>query len=162
MSEIIILCGLMGCGKTTFAKEFAKNHNYEYLDFDFEYHHKIQKECIIDPIEDIPKLLKYISNLLNKNKDEDFIFDNWFKWHKDWWKDKEDNILQQLKEKLKFHEIKIIYLFTPFKLCYERYFKKHKEVGTDTIEKGFQLNYKVTMEERQRNLLLKISKWVTQ
>ena len=150
MSEIVILVGLMGSGKTTLAKEF----NYEYINFDFHYHKMIQKEHIINPPKDIPEFLNYISDIVNESPDENFVVDNWFKWNKDWWKVEEDNTLQQLKKLLKHHEIKIIYLFTPFKLCYERYIKKHKEAGTMIQE-----NYKETMEERQKNLLDKISKW---
>ena len=147
----------MGCGKTTFAKEYAKKSDYVYIDFDLEYHKKIQKESIINPLEDIPKLLRKVSNLLNKNPSKNFIVDNWFRWHKDWWKDNTDNTPQELKKILKFHEIRIINLFIPFTIAYKRYIKKHKEAGT-MIQKG----YKKTMEERQKNLLDKISKWAIQ
>jgi len=158
MPELIIVCGLMGVGKTTFVKEYAKKFGYEYIDFDFEYHTRIQ-EYKINPIEDIPKFLKRINILLNHsdNKDKNFIIDNWFKWHKDWWKDKEDNTLQELKKLLLFHEIRIIYIFNLFEETFKRYVEKHKRTGTMIQE-----NYKETVEERQENLFKKISKWAIQ
>ena len=156
MSEIIILVGLMGAGKTTFAKEFVKNNNYEYIDFDFQYHKMIQKEHIINPKKDIPELLTYLSILLNHNQDKNFICDNWFKWSRDWWNDKEDNTLNKLRE-LIFHEINIIYLFTPLNICYKRYKEKNKEEYLIELD-----NFKETMELRQKNLLEKISKWAIQ
>ena len=107
--------------------------------------------------EDIKKLLRRISNLLNNNQDKNFICDNWFKWHKDWWKDEQDNSLQQLKEKLKFHEIKLFYISVPFEKAYEGYMKKGKIPYLIQFE-----NYKNTMKERQKNLLKKISKWEIQ
>ena len=63
MSKLIIVVGLMGYGKTTFAKEFAEKFNYEYIDFDFKYHTKIQKDHIINPPEDIKKLLRRTKNI---------------------------------------------------------------------------------------------------
>ena len=158
MHEIIIVCGLMGCGKTTFAKEYAKKFNYEYIDFDLEYHKKIQKESIINPLEDIESILKYISDLLNNNKDKNFICDNWFKWSRDWYtRFSVDTTIWHLQKLLKHHKINIIYLFTPFKLCYERYKSKNKENYLIELD-----NFKETMRKRQEYLLEKISKWVIQ
>ena len=159
MSKLIIVCGIMGCGKTTFAKEFAEKFDYEYIDFDLEYHTKIQKELLIkmNLPQDIAKLLENLSNLLNNNPYKNFICDNWFKFHKDWWKDEEDDSLQQLKEKLKFHDIKLFYISVPFEKAYEGYIKKGKIPYLIQFE-----NYKNTMKERQKNLLKKISKWETQ
>ena len=156
--ELIICCGLMGCGKTTFAKEVTKL-NYEYIDFDHEYHFKIQREHSPEdfPHGDIKEIIKRISNRLNANPNKNFIIDNWFKWHKNWWKDEEDNSLQQLKEQLKFHNIKIIHISIPFKKAYEGYMKKNKPEDLIRLE-----NYKDTMKERYKNLNRKIYKWVTQ
>ena len=157
MAKIIICCGIMGCGKTTFAKEYASKEDYEYFNFDEEYHKKIQKESIINPLEDIPKFLKRVSDNLNNNGDKNFICDNWFKWHKDWWKDEEDNTLQELQQMLKFHYIGIFNMSVPFKKAYERYMKKNKEKYLIKQE-----NYEPTMKERQKNLNWKIFKWATQ
>ncbi len=157
MAKLIILVGLMGCGKTTFAKELSKNNNYEYIDFDEEYHKKIQREHIINPSEDVPEFLKIISANLNNNHSKNFICDNWFKWHKDWWKDEEDNILKELQQMLKFHDIEINHISIPFVKAYERYIKKDKEKYLIKQE-----NYKLTMRERQKNLNGKIFKWATQ
>ena len=153
MSEILILCGLMGCGKTTFVKELNEKLDYGYIDFDLEYHKEIQKEHLINPIEDIPMFLGKIIKLLNDNPDKNFTCDNWFKWHKDWWKDKTDNTLNVLKEKLKYHEIRLIMLEINFKEAYKRYIEKHKKEGTLIQE-----NYIETVEERQKNLNEKILK----
>jgi len=157
MSKLIICCGVMGCGKTTFAKKYAIKFGYEYIDFDKEYHKKIQKEHIITPIEDVPKILERLSNHLNKNADKVFICDNWFKWHKDWWQDEEDNTLQELQQKLKFHNIEVFNISIPFAKAYERYIGKNKEKYLIRQE-----NYKQTMKERQKNLNSKIFKWAIQ
>jgi len=158
MAELIICCGLMGCGKTTFAKEIEKL-NYEYINFDHEYHFKIQGEHSPEdfPYGDIKKLLERISNLLNKNPDKNFVCDNWFKFHKNWWKDKEDESVQQLKEKLKFHDIKIFNIIVPFKKAHEGYMEKNKPEDLIQLE-----NYKDTMKERYKNLNRKIYKWAIQ
>ena len=78
MPEIIIVCGLMGCGKTTFAKEYAKLHKYEYVDFDNEYHEKIQAKHYPDAVRpdvDTPKFIETIIKMLNENPDKNFIID---------------------------------------------------------------------------------------
>jgi len=170
MSELIIVAGLMGCGKTTFAKEYAKKFDYEYINFDLEYHTKIQKSNIVnfpkDVIvvnlpEDIIKLFENLRTLLNKNPSENFIMDGWFKWHQNWWQDEEDNTLKKLQEILKFHNIKIIHIFLPFKEVYKRYVEKHKKDTSGELERVKE-HYKNTMEERQKNLNTKILKWATQ
>ncbi|MHA1852565.1 MAG: AAA family ATPase [Candidatus Heimdallarchaeaceae archaeon] len=158
MPELIIVCGLMGSGKTTFAKEYAKKFNYEYIDFDKEYHLKIQKEhspynpYIVE--QQIGQFIETITNLLNSNPSKNYILDGFFKWHKDWWEEEDYNTLSTLNKFLKYHSIRIIYIFVPFKETYARYLKMH----------GNNVEYKATMKERQRSLLKRIaeSKWVTQ
>ena len=160
MSKIIILVGLMGCGKTTFAEEYAEKFNYNYIDFDLEYHKKIQKydeEGYSDhqlTKSDISEFLSNISELINNNPSKNYIIDGWFKWHINWWKYEEDDSLQALKKVLKFHDIEILHIFLPFKEVYRRYVEKHK--------KEVQEYYKDTMKERQKNLNRKIFKWATQ
>ena len=161
MNELIIVVGLMGCGKTTFAKKYAEKFDYEYIDFDLEYHTKIQKEHRINLPKDIIKLFENLRTLLNKNPSKNFIIDGWFKWYPNWWQDEEDNTLKKLKENLKFHDIKIIYLCLPFKEIYRRYVEKHKKDIGGELERVHKY-YKNTMEERQTNLNKKIFEWVTQ
>jgi len=155
MSELIIVCGLMGCGKSTFAKEYSKKHKYEYIDFDGEYHENIGAKHYpydVKPEEDIPKFIVSISKMLNNNPNNNFIIDNWFKWKKFWFKDIVDRTIQELRNKIK-HEIKIIYMFVPIKIVLNRYLEKHKKAGT---ERDIINNYATTMKERQENMLKKI------
>lgn len=155
MSELIILCGLMGCGKSTFAIDYAKKFSYGYIDFDEEYHEKIGAKHYpfsIRPEEDVPKLIENISGMLNKNKDKNFIIDNWFKWSKFWYKIPVDRTLRDLRNKIN-HEIRIIYIFVHFKTVFKRYVEKHKKAGT---EKDIINDYCVTMSERQDNMIKKI------
>jgi len=158
MSEIIILVGLMGCGKTTLAKKMSEKLYYEFIDFDHEYHFKIQQEHSPEdfPKGDIKNLLEILSSRLNKNPYKNFIIDNWFKFHKNWWKDEVDNTLKELQNKLKFHNIKVINMSIPLSKASEGYDKKDKPEDLILLE-----NYKSTMKERYKNLNRKIYRWVT-
>ncbi len=166
MSKLIIVCGIMGVGKTTFAKEYAKKIGYEFIDFDLEWHTKIQefdesgfsnRDVRLTIDTDKEKFLFTIANLLNNNSSKNYTIDGWFKWLGDWWMEEEDNSLQELKKLLKFHDIEVFHISIPIKESYKRYIEKHREAGTGTIE-----DYKETMEQRYKNLNRKIFKWVTQ
>jgi len=165
MSKLIIVVGLMGCGKTTFAKEYAKKFNYEFIDFDLEWHTKIQdfkdgfsnRNVRLTIDTDKEKFLSKIANLLNNNSSKNYIIDGWFKWLFDWWMEEEDNSLQELKKLLKFHDIEIMHLSIPIKKSYKRYVEKHKKEERPTIA-----DYENTMKKRYKNLDRKIFKWVIQ
>lgn len=153
MVELIIVCGLMGAGKTTFAKEYAEKFNYEYIDFDKEYHVKIQEE------QDIYKAYEFIDRLatrLNNCENGNFICDSWFCWIKDWWKNSDDITLSELQKRLKHHEIRVIHLTIPCKEAYKRYLEKHKEDNT------IQVDYEMTIHLREVNINNKILQWAIQ
>lgn len=149
MAKFIIVCGLMGCGKTEFAKNFGDRFGYQYIDFDWEFHDKIQTEKrVIDERITVPWFLERIAKILRDNPNMNFITDNWFGWSKDWFKKENDDTLERLKE-ITNREIEIIYLFVPFDEVKRRYMKGHGD-KKDWDE------YFPEMEERQENLLKKI------
>jgi len=161
MSELIIVCGLMGVGKTTFAKQYAEKFNYEYIDFDKEYHtqtQKFRKSSEKAKIQDVLNFIDKVAKQLNNNPDKNFVIDNWFKWYLDWWK-RMDNSLEILQKFLLFHKIKVLHLTIPFKEAYKNYVKKHNE---DKTLGGINPEYKDTMELRHKNLNERILRWAIQ
>lgn len=161
MVKVIFVCGLMGSGKTTFAKQQAEKFGYEYVNFDEEYHTNIQNKLEDWSDKNTFLFLLNIATLLNDNPSKDFIIDNWFKWDIDWWKDEKDTTLQILKMFLEYHEIQVIYLFSSFGEIYKRYIAKHEKDASGQLG-GAQAGYRSSMGERQENLLRKILQWATQ
>jgi len=161
MPELLIVCGLMGCGKTTLSRSMAKSMGYGYIDFDREYHYKIQNEKSINILikEQKDEMLAMLAKKLNKNPEKCYILDGFFKWHPDWWKDAEyDSSLDILQKMLNHHEITILYIFVPFSMTHNRYIWKHRKDFKPKYD------YKNTMMERQKALIRRIvgSKWATQ
>ena len=146
MAELIIVCGLMGSGKTTFAKEFMRLKGFEYVDFDQEFHKKFGGKG--------EEFLNMVVKILNKSKDQGFVIDNWFKWNRYWYKFDEDNTIEFIRKKTG-REISFIYLFVPFKKSYRQYIEKHER--EDTMSDVLQ-EFKKTMKKRQQNLLEKIER----
>lgn len=160
MPELIIVCGLMGCGKTTLSKSMARRMGYVYIDFDDEYHFKIQKEKSIDILIQSQRenLLKKIADDLNRNPKKNYVLDGFFKWKTYWWEDKGyDNSLERLQKMLRHHEMTILHMFVPFSVTYKRYIVKHRKDFKPKYD------YRGTMRERQEALIRRIagSKWVT-
>ena len=153
MSELIIVVGVMGAGKTTFAKEYAEKHNYEYIDFDNQYHTNIQNEQDIYKAYDFIGWLAY---LLNNREGVNFICDSWFGWIKDWWKNSDDITLSELQKRLKHHEIRVIHIIIPHREAYKRYIDKHGE------DKAAQEDFEWSIGFRETDINNKILQWATQ
>ena len=145
MAELIIVCGLMGSGKTTFAKEYATLKGFQYFDFDEEFHKKLGGKG--------EEFLNMLVRKLNKSK-QVVVIDNWFKWNRFWYKFDEDNTIEFVRKKTG-REISFIYLFVPFKRAYRQYIEKHER--EDTMSDVLQ-EFKETMKKRQQNLLMKIER----
>lgn len=141
MAKLLIVVGLMGCGKTKFAREYAGRMGYEYIDFDGTYHAGGRAG-------NVEEFLSGIIGLLNDNKDKNFIVDSWFKWHRYWYEDEHDDTVGRLRRAVG-HEVEFLYLFVPFEVAYDRYLGKHAAGGIIP-------EYRSTMRERQENLLKKV------
>lgn len=145
--NLVIVCGLMGAGKTTFARNYAwLTGKFDYIDFDREFHvvFKGNKEAFLD----------YLVKKLNKFENRDFIVDGWFKWNRNWYKFEEDKTIDFIRKQTK-RCIIFIYLFVPFDTCYKQYLTKHILGNTQA---DILPEFKDTMEQRQENLLKKIKK----
>lgn len=161
MVKVIFICGLMGCGKTTFAKQLSEELGYEYVNFDEEYHTNIQNKLGDWSNKNTLLFLQNIAALLNNSPSKNFIIDNWFKWHVNWWRDEKDTSLQIMKTFLKHHEIQVICMVSSYKETYRRYIAKH-ERDVKRLLGGAQPGYRSSMRERQENLMRKVSQWATQ
>lgn len=161
MARVVFVCGLMGCGKTTFARQQAKQPNYIHINFDEEYHTKIQEACNDWSNRNTLFFVQKLASVLNTNPSKNYVVDNWFKWHVNWWRDTEDHTLQTLETLLKYHEIQVIYMFSSFEETYKRYIAKHEKDTSGRLG-GIQAGYKDSMEDRQANLLQKVSQWAIQ
>ncbi len=143
MAELVVVCGLMGSGKTTFAKEYACLKGYGYVDFDEEYHKKSKNNK--------KQFLNAFIKKLNE-RDAGFVVDNWFKWNRFWYKFDEDNTIEFIRRETG-RKISFIYLFVPFDRVLKQYLGKHKRNNTmDDVLPEFE----GTMGQRQENLLKKI------
>ena len=133
MSEIMICIGLMGVGKTTFAKKFAKDNGYEYICFDNLYHGECQND-----------ILKFNDRLRKMIKpDKNYIFDNWFKWHIDWYLDNNvDTSIEHFKTQFPSHTFKIFLMHSDIGTIKKQYHQK-KDRDLSMSEEKYYHNMRV-------------------
>lgn len=139
MSKFIIIIGIMGCGKTTFAKKYAKDNNYEYINFDELYHEQFKHNQ--------KKLFVYLKSL---DKNKIYVIDNWFKWELKWYENNKDNTIKEL-EFLTNRKVKLILLHSDYETIKKQYaIKQDRDTGMNEIK------YHETMKQRLFNILDKI------
>ena len=144
MRQIVIVCGMMGVGKTHFAKTYSKLFNAKYVNFDHTYHQLIQKS-------NNNKYKEYL-NFLKKNLDNksNYIIDGWFSWEREWYKHEFDTSFEELKSLFPKSKVDIVLLEESKELTIRRYYSKQSQ---DT-----QPDYEFTYDVRFENLLKKYNR----
>ena len=94
MADVLILCGQVWSGKTTYAKHLCKTEDYVYFDFDNVLHWEIQqlmrkekKSLTIQ--QDVTIFLEKLNDFLGTNRK--VVIDGWFSWAGEWEKAAYDN-----------------------------------------------------------------------
>ena len=99
MSQVIILCGIMSAGKTTFAKFLSDSTDYEYRDLDTYVH---CERCGMAA----SKIVEEFSTTLDPNTN--YVVDNWFKWGLGWEQNVDDDHTLDLLGDLISHDITVM------------------------------------------------------
>lgn len=148
MSEILIICGMMGVGKTTLAKKMGEL-GYIYIDFDDLYHNKVQVDVSQN---NFGSFLKELINIIETDKH--YVIDGWFSWHSCWWSDAKDMTLNILGEIFLHHQISLITLTKKRIQTINQYKKKHPTENLSCYEE-----YIASYIPRQNNLLAKVNEY---
>lgn len=121
-----IVFGIMGAGKSTYAKKYAEENKYEYVNFDITFFKMFGGN--------VSSFCEYIVTKIKDSKN--FIIDGWFAWDED--KEKSYEIIKNTEIKVEW-----IYVFSELKTMYDRYMNKKidKENSIDP-NKLFSLSYK--------------------
>jgi hypothetical protein len=143
MSEIIIVCGNMSSGKTTFCKRISESIGFEFISFDDRFMEEGYAAT------DRRKVIKKIA--LSLDHERDYIIDGWFTWHENWFKDSNDDSLNLL-DLLVPHTITIMLMGVKRDLLIDR----HNQRPFNGINGYFE-----TLRERQDQLYKNFRKFTT-
>ena len=111
MSELIVLIGSGGSGKTFLAQKISKEQGYTYLDHDRNYIY-LPKEGKDAKLSALQNFLNWLAKIVNSSPERNFVLDGYILFY--------DHFLKKLKPLIKHHEIKVKILFTSIETIIER------------------------------------------